>query len=1705
MQKTVFRFQVLIVILSLIWSTLPTTSAQAQETWHEIDSAGELYDMRNDPAASYRLMADIDLSAYPNWTPIGTDAVRFTGKLDGNGKVIRNLVINNTSGAYQGLFGVLGGGSVVTNLALENANVTAGNNAGILAGANYGAVSTTSAKGVITGNDNVGGLVGDNHGQITNAYAAADVSGHDKVGGLVGLNSGSVTSSYAASTVSASLFTSYLQFDGTDDFVEIPHQSYYLTESFTLEAWFQWDETVNRSDVDFIIGKGFENFEIHTGGDSGANGIRFIPVYRPFTLYNDSRAYQDVYNVISDGWFHVAAVWDYSTLTARIYINGVPQTIYQAGVPVGTVASIPLSISENPYTDNVEPFTIGMRGGGGTFFKGKISDVRFWNIVRTPEQIDADKHKQLTGSESGLVGYWKLDEESGDSANDSTANHNDGIIYGATRVQAGTSNIGGLIGSNTGSVTSSYYDSDVDGLDVDSGEGNPRSTAQMKSESTFSGWNFSNVWKIQEGVTYPSFTRYTLTYTAGAHGSISGAGSQTVSYNGYGSSVTAVPDADYIFVDWSDGVTTAARQDGPISANFSASANFALSNRAPTNISLSNTSINENVVANSTVGTFFTTDQESATQTYIYTLVDPGGGCSGTDNASFNISGSLLRISSSFDYETKSSYTICVRTTDNGNPVGSFDKQFTITVNDVNEAPTAISLTNNRVDEEQLSGAAVGAFSTTDVDAGDSFTYSLVNPGGACSGADNAFFSLSGSALQTAAVLDYEADNSYTICVRSTDRGGTGLIFDQQFTIQVQDVNDAPADISLSSTHLDENEDAGTTIGAFSATDEDLGQTYTYTFDDIEGTCDGADNGSFGISGSSLTAGAPFDYETKSSFSICVRATDNGSPAKSYARPFTIQVDDVNEAPTAIALSNNVVAENSLAGTAVGDLTATDSEGSAGLVYSLVNPGGACSGADNASFSISGNQLQTAASFDYETDNSYTVCVRATDSSAPELTFDQQFTVQVSNVNEAPTDITLSNSSVAEMQAAGAGVGDFSTTEPDAAQTHTYTLVNPGGACSGVDNDSFAISDNSLLTAEEFDREDKASYTICVRSSDNGDGSLSFDKQFTISITGVNEAPALDHALPDHNLTAGTPFSYTFPADTFSDPDGDTFAYSAALADGSALPAWLTFTAATRTFSGTPNQALTLNVRLTANDGHGESISDDFTLTIAAAAENYNPVQVKPLSHLSYSTGDSFNYAFAADTFTDRDGDTLSYLASLEDGSPLPGWLTFTSATRNFAGAPTLGDGGVHTIKVTALDGKGGQTSGLFEIGIDANLSPVVSQPIPDQAAARLQPWTFQFAANSFTDPDGDALTYTAGLDGGAPLPAWLSFDADTRTFSGTPPAADALNSVYDIRVIASDGDPDHSAQDVFRLTPWTYVDPSGNLPTGSQITFNNPPDNGPDATPQDTIRLLNTVDITITYDGDPVTELGGNGLQICFEIGQDESDAVDGDLSRLVIGTSHNGGPWELLPTTVAYSPLRVCAQADQFSLFDLFVTPRQAQEDDISEPTRLPDTGFAPAQVSPVPLQPDEARYSQLDGVWLEIPALELNIPVVGVPLRGGEWDVTWLWDQAGWLQGSAFPGLDGNSVLTGHVYNSDGNPGPFARLGSLGWGERVIVHVYGIEYVYEVRSADLEVSQRNLQALKHEEHPWLTLITCRGYNSESDSYRWRTVVRAVLIEVK
>jgi len=168
------------------------------------------------------------------------------------------------------------------------------------------------------------------------------------------------------------------------------------------------------------------------------------------------------------------------------------------------------------------------------------------------------------------------------------------------------------------------------------------------------------------------------------------------------------------------------------------------------------------------------------------------------------------------------------------------------------------------------------------------------------------------------------------------------------------------------------------------------------------------------------------------------------------------------------------------------------------------------------------------------------------------------------------------------------------------------------------------------------------------------------------------------------------------------------------------------------------------------------------------------------------------------------------------------------------------------------------------------------------------------------------------------------------------------------------------------------------------------------------------------------------------------------------------------------------------------------------------LPETGFAPGRVTVLPKQPLDYQYAQYGDLWLEIPKLGLKTSIVGVPRTDSGWDVKWLWEQAGWLQGTAFPTWQGNSVLTAHVTLPDGQKGPFAELSKLRWGDQVIVHAYGQRYIYEVRTNRV-IRPNAISPFQHEEKAWVTLLTCVGYNESSNTYRHRLETRAVLVKVE
>ena len=178
---------------------------------------------------------------------------------------------------------------------------------------------------------------------------------------------------------------------------------------------------------------------------------------------------------------------------------------------------------------------------------------------------------------------------------------------------------------------------------------------------------------------------------------------------------------------------------------------------------------------------------------------------------------------------------------------------------------------------------------------------------------------------------------------------------------------------------------------------------------------------------------------------------------------------------------------------------------------------------------------------------------------------------------------------------------------------------------------------------------------------------------------------------------------------------------------------------------------------------------------------------------------------------------------------------------------------------------------------------------------------------------------------------------------------------------------------------------------------------------------------------------------------------------------------------------------------------------ESNIDNVRTLPATGFAPNQVTSLSDQPLDNVYSDMGDLMIEIPTLGVKTSVSGVPLLSQGWDLTWLNGQVGWLEGTAFPTWNGNTVLTAHAYTSDGLPGPFALLKDLKYGDTFTIHFNSQNYIYSVRTNNLVDAGDTSLLTRHEELDWVTLITCQQYDEKSKTYLYRWVVRAVLTDVQ
>lgn len=275
--------------------------------------------------------------------------------------------------------------------------------------------------------------------------------------------------------------------------------------------------------------------------------------------------------------------------------------------------------------------------------------------------------------------------------------------------------------------------------------------------------------------------------------------------------------------------------------------------------------------------------------------------------------------------------------------------------------------------------------------------------------------------------------------------------------------------------------------------------------------------------------------------------------------------------------------------------------------------------------------------------------------------------------------------------------GAFSTVERDGAGTVTSTRYNAAGTklasawtCGDGSHgsDTFAIDGSSVGDAYYADGTHSESVTTA-------DGQVtiarySVDGKLTGTTGSPNHAPTVVQPIEAQATQQDQPWTFTIPAGTFADPDEDSLTYSASTAGGQPLPAWLQFDSATFTFTGTPGNDGVGGLALEVTVADGSDAMASTTIALNVTNVNDAPALVNAVSAQSATEGQPWRFTVPVDTFSDQDvGDTLTYAATLADGSPLPSWLSFDAGTRTFSGTPLRSDGGEVMMEIIATDNGG--------------------------------------------------------------------------------------------------------------------------------------------------------------------------------------------------------------------------------------------------------------------------------------------------------------------------------------------------------------------------------------------------------------------------------
>lgn len=651
-------------------------------------------------------------------------------------------------------------------------------------------------------------------------------------------------------------------------------------------------------------------------------------------------------------------------------------------------------------------------------------------------------------------------------------------------------------------------------------------------------------------------------------------------------------------------------------------------------------------------------------------------------------------------------------------------------------APTVLALSGATVAEDEAAGTLVGTLSTTDANTHDTFTYTLVAGTG---DTDNALFTISGSALRTAAVLDYETRPTLSVRVQVTDSGGRSLA--QTFEISVTNKGEGPVLNDVTLMPVSEGAAVDYVAGTLVATDNDPDDTLTYS--EVGGT--GADAFNVLPNGQIVVADpSKLDYEGQPVVNLTVKVTD--SENLSDTAVVTIYMADANDAPVVQAVELTIP-ENLPLDSFVTQIIATDEDNPVQtLTFTLLDAGN-----PGETFRLTKDgklYVETSRYVDYERYKEFNLNITVTDNGLPSRTTPMVVHLILTNVNEkvvfSDQSVTIQEHSPLDTLSA---LMEAKDPEQDLLIWTVLSCEYPGlftAVPRGINSNKESTGALKLLMPIPLDFETDYADLTFTALVEVSDGEFTDTAIITIRITNMNEPPTLLDG-QEATVTENSPLDFQFGELYATDLDFDeSFGYS--IVEGDLKDVFNIYDTNNVAYF-TVNKPKELNYEkqntytLTVRVGDSGDPRLYDTATVIVHVENANDTPAFLDATYSMVITSPLNTVVATLAATDEDNDPITY--SFISGNDNNAFYVNAQGQLIVANPATFNPEVTPTIQLLmrATDDEGLYDDAWITIRIGlGNYPPVMDYQ--DLTIKENQPNGYLATKANATDQDGDALTY---------------------------------------------------------------------------------------------------------------------------------------------------------------------------------------------------------------------------------------------------------------------------------------------------------------------------------------------------------------------------